>query len=59
MGKYFELKQELIGPPDIYLGGRVSKVTLENVVEAWSFSSTQHVKYAVENIYRYIKEHEK
>ena len=44
LGKYFELKQESIGPPDIYLGGKVSKVTLENGAEAWSYSSSQYVK---------------
>jgi len=30
VGKYFELKEASIGPPDIYLGGKVSKVKLEN-----------------------------
>ena len=30
LGKYFELKEESIGPPKIYLGGKVSKVQLEN-----------------------------
>ena len=54
IGKYFELKEESIGPPDIYLGGKTSKVTLENGVEAWSFSSTQYVKSAVTNVKNYI-----
>ena len=26
LGKYFELKEESIGPPNIYLGGNVRKV---------------------------------
>ena len=40
IGKYFELKEESIGLPSIYLGGKMSKVTLNNGVEAWSFSSS-------------------
>ena len=42
IGKYFELKEESIGPPKIYLGGRVGKVHLENGAKAWSFSSSQY-----------------
>ena len=38
LGRYFHLKEELIGPPTVYLGGRVHKVQLENGVWAWSFS---------------------
>ena len=30
LGNYFELKEESIGPPKIYLGGNMSKVVLEN-----------------------------
>ena len=50
IGKYFELKEESIGPPKLYLGGHMRKVTLENDVEAWAFSSTQYVKSAVQNV---------
>ena len=55
LGKYFELKEESIGPPKFYLGGKTRKVELVNGVEAWSFSSTQYVKAAVENVENYIK----
>ena len=41
LGRYFELKEESIGPPDHYLGGKVRKVQLENGVNAWAFSSSQ------------------
>ena len=34
LGKYFELKEESIGPPNIYLGGKMSKVVLENGLTA-------------------------
>ena len=57
LGKYFELKQESIGPPKIYLGGKTSKVELENGVSAWSFSSTQDVKAVVANVKKYVENH--
>jgi hypothetical protein len=54
LGRYFELKEESIGPPKIYLGGSVRKVVLENGVEAWAFSSSQYVRAAVDNIESYV-----
>ncbi|GAX21971.1 hypothetical protein FisN_16Hh038 [Fistulifera solaris] len=59
IGKYFELKEESIGPPKIYLGGRVRKVELENGARAWSFSSSQYVQAAVANVEKYIKKLER
>ena len=55
LGKYFELKEESIGPPKLYLGGKTRKVELENGVEAWSFCPTQYVKAAVENVSKHIE----
>ena len=55
IGKYFELKEESIEPPSIYLGGKLSKVTLNNGVEAWSFSSSQYVQAAVKNVEDYLR----
>ena len=39
----FKLKEELIGPPDIYLGGKMREVMLEleNEIKPWPFSSLQ------------------
>ena len=54
LGRYFHLKEESIGPPTIYLGGRVCKVQLENVVWAWSFSSSQYVQPAIKNVEEYV-----
>ena len=54
IGKYFELKEESIGPPSVYLGGKLSKVTLSNGVEAWSFSSSQYVQEAVRNVEEHL-----
>ena len=56
IGKYFELKEESIGPPSIYLGGKLSKVTLSNGVQAWSFSSSQYVQAAVKNVEDYLRD---
>ena len=50
IGKYFELKESSIGPPNIYLVCKMRKVTLDNGVEAWAFGSSQYVKAAVENV---------
>ncbi len=38
IGRYFEIKEKIIGPPNIYLGSNVRKVELENGVEAWAFA---------------------
>ena len=46
----FELKEESIGPPSQCLGGEMRKVLTESGMEAWSFSSTQHVQSACKNV---------
>ena len=58
LGKYFELKEESIGPPKIYLGGKMSRVTMANGASAWAFSSSQYVRAAVENVEKYCKEND-
>jgi hypothetical protein len=55
LGRYFELKENSIGPPKIYLGGNVHKVQLDNGVECWAFGSTQYVQSAVQNVENYLK----
>jgi hypothetical protein len=52
--KYFSLKEKSIGPPKIYLGGKVSKVTLPSGIWAYSFSSSQYVQEAVKNVEEYL-----
>ena len=44
-----------MGPPDIYLGGKLRKVKLGNGVDCWSFGSAQYVKSAVTNVETYRK----
>ena len=58
LGRYFHLKEESIGPPTVYLGGRVRKVQLENGVWAWSFSSSQYVQSAIKNVEEYVTKSE-
>ena len=48
--KYFPLKPSSIGPPRIYLGGKVSKDDLPNGVTAWAISASQYVQEAVRNV---------
>ena len=50
IGKCFELKEQSIGHPKAHLGGSVRKVSLEGRVEAWAFSSSQHVRAAIKNV---------
>ena len=56
LGKYFQLKEESIGPPDIYLGGKVTKVMLKNGAMSWAFSASQYVKSAVKNVEDYLSD---
>ena len=39
--KFFKVKDELIGDPDIYLGGELRQATLPNGVTAWGVSSSK------------------
>ena len=55
IGKHWELKKGSVGPPSLYLGNKVSHVTLENDQQCWSFSSSQYTQAAVKNVKRYLK----
>ena len=56
IGKYFGLKEASIGPPTIYLGGKMRKVKLNTGAEAWGYSSSQYVQQAVKNVEAYLSE---
>ena len=56
IGKYFDLKEESIGKPSQYLGGKLHKVELENGTLCWAFGLTQYVNAAVDNVETYLKE---
>ena len=55
LGNHIELKQESIRPPKFYLGGSVRKLTPDNEVDDSAFSSSQHVKTAVQNVVNRLK----
>ena len=55
IGKYWLLKNNSLGPPNIYLGNKVTKVYLENGVSAWAFSSSQYVQNAVASVETYLR----
>ena len=60
IGRYFELKEASIGPPNMYLGAGIRKVKLDNDMEAWAASSSQYIQAAVKNVEEYIeKSHHK
>jgi hypothetical protein len=50
IGQHFVLREESIGPPSQYLGGKLREVTLENGNRAWAFGSCQYVQSAVRNV---------
>ena len=50
LDKLFKMQPISIAPPNIYLGGKVKKMRLPNMVEAWTFSSIQYVQEAVSNV---------
>jgi hypothetical protein len=56
IGRYFELKEASIGPPKIYLGGRMRQVILDNGMKVWGISLSQYVQSAVNNVEKYLKE---
>ena len=56
LGIYFQIKEsDSIGPCKLYLGNKVSKVTLANGNDAWAFSSSQYVQAAISNVETYLK----
>ena len=55
IGKSFTLKEKSIGDPGQYLDGKLRKVTRENWVNCWAFSSTQYVQDAGNNDEQYLK----
>jgi hypothetical protein len=46
LDKLFPKKPNSISVPEYYLGGKLTKVTLEKHVEAWAFSASKYVKEA-------------
>ena len=56
LDKFFNIQPRSIAPPNIYLGGKVNKICLQNMVEAWTFSSIQYVQEAVSNVDKFLQD---
>ena len=56
IGNSFELKEESIGKPSQYLGGKLHQVELKNGTQCWAFGSTQYMNTTVENVETYYLE---
>lgn len=54
LNRYFKMKDDSIGEPDIYLGAKLRRTVLDNGVECWGLSAAKYVKEAVANVERYI-----
>jgi len=54
INKYFPMKPGSVGPPKMYLGAKIGKMTLKNGAEAYYFSMAQSVNEAVRNVENYL-----
>ena len=59
IGNYFKFKENSTGPPEVYLGGKMSRVNIDNCSKAWAFSSSHYVIEAVKNVESYLARKEK
>ena len=57
LNKYFELKRESIGEPDIYLSAKIRSVITTDGKKAWAQSSSSYVQEAVKNVEDWLVEH--
>ena len=55
ISKYFPMKPSSLGPPKVYLGGKVSQVILPNGVKAYSYSASQYLHEAIRGVEDYLE----
>ena len=58
IGVHFKLKEESIGEPKLYLGGKIQKraqQTKDRIKNLWSFLSSQYIQNACKNVKQYLK----
>ena len=53
--KYFTMKPDSIGDPDLYLGAKFRKITLANGVKAYSLSPSKYVQESVRLVIEYLE----
>ena len=56
IGTYFTVKEESIGIPEVYLGGKIPDIILSNGARAVTFSSSKYAQGAVSNVEAYPME---
>ncbi len=54
LDKYFTMKEESKGKPDMYLGAKLAKCTLDNGVECWAMSPAKYVWDSIANVEKYL-----
>jgi hypothetical protein len=54
ISKDWILKEDLIGPPSKYLGGKLREVTLTSGVKCWAFGSSRYVQSAIKNVHYHL-----
>ncbi len=57
LNKYFPLKPDSVGTPDIYLGAKLKLMQLDNGVWEWGISPSKYVREMVKNCKDYVSEH--
>ena len=56
IGKFFLLKPDSVGDPDMYLGAKLRHNVTPNGVECWSLSPSKYVKEACRNCRKHLSE---
>ena len=57
VGKFFMLKPESVGKPNVYLGAKLRDHKCPNGVHAWTMSPSNHAQEAAKNCHKHLKEH--
>ena len=50
------MKSESVGPPKLYLGGKLLMIDLPNGVKAWAISASKYIQNALKNIKVILKQ---
>ena len=56
LDKFFKMQPSSFAPPNIYVGEKVKNMRLPNMVEAWTFSSSQYVQEVVSNVEKFLQD---
>ena len=55
INKYFKLKPNSIGDSDIYLGAKLKKMRMANIVWTWENSPDRYFRESVKNVDIYLR----